>query len=138
MAKKAKTWAEKMTRPHAPQVRVLDRTFAQHPAGTRMLISTPQEIASFIQDIPPGKTVAVAEMRDALAHSHRALFTCPLTTGIFLRVAAEEACERLAQGAATDEVTPFWRIVGPKDPLGKKLSCGAEALTRLRRLEGIS
>ena len=137
MAKKAKTWAEKMAKPPAPEVLVLEKEYARYPAGTRMLISTPREIAAFVKDIPEGKALAVAEMRDALAYNHRAQFTCPLTTGIFLRIAAETALEQLAAGAAKDSVTPFWRVVAPKDALAKKLSCGAEELAHLRRLEGI-
>lgn len=137
MAKKAKTWAEKMAKPPAPEVLVLAKEYARQPAGTRMLISTPREIAAFIKDIPEGMTVSVAEMRDALAYNHQAQFTCPLTTGIFLRIAAEEAWERMAGGADKDDVTPFWRIVSPKDALAKKLSCGIDGLAHLRQLEGI-
>lgn len=137
MAKKAKTWADRMGKPPAPEVLVLEKEYARQPAGTRMLISTPREIAAFVKDIPEGMTVSVAEMRDALAYNHQAQFTCPLTTGIFLRIAAEAALEQMAAGAAKEDVTPFWRMVSPKDPLAKKLSCGVEELAHLRKLEGI-
>ncbi len=137
MAKKAKSWAEKMDKPPKPEVLVLDKDYARHPAGTRMLISTPREIAAFVKDIPEGATLAAAEMRDALAYNHQAQFTCPLTTGIFLRVVAETALEQMAAGVDRDEVAPFWRIVAPKDPLAKKLSCGVEQLAHWREMEGI-
>jgi hypothetical protein len=137
MAKTAKSWAEKMAKPPAPAVVALEKEYARHPAGTRMLISTPREIAAFVKDIPEGMTVSVAEMRDALAYHHQAQFACPLTTGIFLRIAAEDAWARLSAGAKKDSVMPFWRIVSPKDALAKKLSCGVEELAHLRRLEGI-
>jgi hypothetical protein len=46
MVKKTKTWAEKMAKPPEPDVLVLEKEYARHPAGTRMLISTPKEIAA--------------------------------------------------------------------------------------------
>jgi hypothetical protein len=53
-----------------------------------------------VKDIPEGMCVSAAEMRDALAYSDQARFTCPLSNGNpFLKIAAEEALERLAASA---------------------------------------
>jgi hypothetical protein len=55
MARTAKTWSDKMAKPPAPEVLVLEKAYtARHPAGTRMLISTPREIAAFGEGYPGG------------------------------------------------------------------------------------
>ena len=56
-----------------------------------------------------------------------------ITTGIFLRMAAEYALQEMSQGK--DEVMPFWRVVDPKSPLAKKLPCGPEFIVSQRAAE---
>jgi hypothetical protein len=91
-----------------------------------------------MQSIPAGESRTVPQMRDDLAAAHRANFTCPLTSGIFLRIAAELAWEQHQSGRPLDQITPFWRVIDPKAPIAKKLACGFPFLTRQRKLEGLS
>ena len=63
--------------------------------------------------------------------------TCPVTTGIFLRIVSEASYMELKQGKVIDEVTPFWRIVNPKSKLANKLECGIEFIEKQRENEGI-
>jgi len=77
----------------------------------------------------------MAEFRDRLAKGAGADFTCPLSSGIFLRIVAEDALESMHEGAAIDEITPFWRAIEPESALAGKLSCGADFITRQRRRE---
>jgi alkylated DNA nucleotide flippase Atl1 len=76
---------------------------ANYPPG-RMLISSPQEIAEVVAGIPRGQVMSMSTLRRTLAERHDADYTCPLTTGIFLRVAAEASDEE--NGAL-----PYWRVV---------------------------
>jgi hypothetical protein len=61
---------------------------------------------------------------------------CPVTTAIFLRVAAEVALADMAKSVDQGKVVPFWRVITVKDKVAAKLSCGAEGVEHLARLEG--
>ncbi len=131
-----KTWAEKMRTPE-PHTTVLDRSWAGLPPGATMLISSPREIEALVSRIPVGRTRSVPELREALARRHRADTTCPLTTGIFLRIVSEHAWDALEAGAAIDAIAPFWRVVEPGSPLAGKLRAGSGWIARQREAEGI-
>ena len=137
MPKQKPTWSEKLASCKAPEVKVLNITFGGIPEGSRMLIASPKVIDAYVRAVPEGKAVNPTVLRRDLAHGHDADATCPVTTGIFLRIVAEAALEQLAAGKSEDEVTPFWRIVEPKSPLAKKLSCGPEFIQKLREEEGL-
>ncbi|MBS1707943.1 MAG: hypothetical protein JSS65_04390 [Armatimonadetes bacterium] len=133
MAKK--TWRQKYDNGHDPEVVVLDKPGMGLVPGQKLLISSPSEIDGLLRSVPIGQTTSVAELRNSLATRHGADGTCPLTTGIFLRIIAEVALEELAAGKGVDEVAPFWRVVDPKSPLAKKLSCGPEWIRTQRDAE---
>lgn len=133
MAKK--TWRQKYDNGQDPEVVVLDKPGMGLVPGQKLLISSPAEIDGVLQGILPGQAMSVAELRNSLAARHGADGTCPLTTGIFLRIIAEVALEELAAGKGIDEVAPFWRVVDPKSPLAKKLSCGPEWIKAQREAE---
>jgi hypothetical protein len=132
-----KTWIEKYNVKKVPEVKVLHKTFASYEANTKMLISTPQNIASYISQIAKGTTVTVQTMRNDLALEHNAVFTCPLTTGIFLRTVAEAAYEEFCAGKALKNIIPFWRVIEPNSQLAKKLSFGQDFLIDQRTKENI-
>jgi hypothetical protein len=67
-------------------------------AGSTMYISNPKTIDAYIRNIPKGKYTDLKTMRNDLAIEHHAEVTCPVTTGIFLRIVAEAANEQLKQG----------------------------------------
>jgi len=132
-----KTYTEMLHKPRQVEVSITDKAMMGIPAGAKMLISTPLEIRDFIAAIPSGKSVPVAEMRDSLAKKYQADVACPLTTGIFLRIVADAALEDLAKGAKPEEITPFWRVITPKDKVAVKLACGPEWIEARRKMEGI-
>lgn len=70
-----------------------------------------------------------------MATRHAADATCPASTGIFLRIVAERACEQMADGRGPSEVTPFWRVIEPGSALAAKLSCGTEFVATQREIE---
>lgn len=131
----AKSWREKMKAHPEPEVCPLDKPFAGHPVGARLLVATPGMVKEWIDAIPLGRLRTVAELRDELAARAGADATCPLSTGIYLRIIGEVALEDLAEGLPVEEVTPFWRVVDPKSPLAKKLSCGPEFIEHRRAAE---
>lgn len=128
----AKSWQEKFFTRKQIEVKLLEKDFADLKKGTRMLISTPSEIADYIQSIPKHETRNVLQMRKELAIKHGADGTCPLTTGIFLRIVAEVSLGQISQGVSANQVVPFWRVVDPGSALAKKLSCGAQGVAQLR------
>ena len=135
MASKKKSWTEKMGHPAMPEVKRIDVAFAGAVAGSKMLIPTPRLIDAYLRRIPVGITVAPEVMRRDLAAEQSADFSCPLTSGIFLRIAAEAALEEMANGRSAEEVAPFWRVVDPKSPLAGKLSCGRSFVDAQRKSE---
>jgi hypothetical protein len=135
MAAKRKSWQQRFETSKPPIVKVLDFDFAGLKSGTAMLISSPQEVASYIAAIPSGETRSIEEMRKALAAQHQADGTCPVTTAIFLRIVSEAASEQLLAGTPIAAITPFWRVVEPGSRLAKKLECGDEFLRTQRAHE---
>jgi hypothetical protein len=77
-------------------------------------------------------------MRKDLAIENRADYTCPVTTGIFLRIVAEANFEKFIQANSLKGITPFWRVVEPNSTLSKKLSFGQDFIIYQRKAEKIN
>jgi hypothetical protein len=135
MAKK--TWAEKMNDGREPVVEVVDKAFAGIEKGSKMLIPTTKVVDAYIRNIPKGSATTLQQMREDLAIEYNADATCPLTSGIFLRIAAENAYDEYQNGKPLNKITPFWRIVNSKSPTVKKLACGVEFVVEMREKEGL-
>jgi len=129
------SWAEKVQKDATPVVKPLDRRFAGHDVGELMLISSAKDVNTRIRRKKSGTAITIPEFRERLAKSANAYFTCPLSTGIFLRVVAEAALEALSAGDTIEEVTPFWRVIEPTSTLAQKLSCGPNFISQRRRIE---
>lgn len=127
-----KSWREKLHPKFETRVEVLEKAGMGMPAGARMLIVHPTVVKAYVDAIPPGERRTVPEMRAELATEYGADVTCPLTSGIFLRIVSELALEELREGKPPSEVSPFWRIVDLKSPLAKKL--GEDGMARLGAL----
>ncbi|MGB0259774.1 MAG: hypothetical protein ACPF99_00030 [Flavobacteriaceae bacterium] len=135
MAKKS--WEEKFNKKSDFEIKTIDRSFWGYHAGSKILIPTPLLIQEYINQIESGNQVAVERMRNDLAIEIGADFTCPMTTGIFLRVVAEVNYERLTRNNDS-EISPFWRVVDPKSKLADKLSFGKEIIIEKRAAEQAS
>jgi len=90
-----------------------------------MLIPTPRQIESAVREIPAGAVSSPKLIRQTLAKRFGADTTCPLCTGIFLRISAE-AAEEMRQ-AGSSEITPYWRVVDQKGRHNAKFPGGTEA-----------
>jgi hypothetical protein len=135
MPRKTKTWTDKMTA-KPPHVVKTDKYFAGVPAGSRLLISSPMEVAAFLRShVPAGTTKEVQQVRRELAATHKADATCPVSMAFFLKIVAEEAWDRLEGGASIVEVAPFWRVIDPGSALAGKLRAGPDWIAKQREAE---
>ena len=100
----------------------------------RMLIATPALVDALMRKPSPGQIITVNQIRERLAEDFGADSTCPLTTGIFVRIAAEaaEECRHLGR----EDTTPYWRTLKSDGSLNEKLPGGVEAQARRLREEG--
>ena len=133
-----KTWQQKLDIDQQPQVKKSDKDFAGIRNGQLMLIPTPRMVDAYIRQIPRGKQVDIQTMRRDLAAENHAEVTCPLTTGIFIRIAAEAAWEQYQKGTPLRQLTPFWRVINEKSTTAKKLSFGTEFLKKMREGERLT
>jgi hypothetical protein len=133
-----KTWLDKLNETKEPKIKRIDIDFADIPAGSNMLIATPKIIDKYIQEIGVGKRIDTKTLRKDLALAHNADYTCPVTTGIFLRIVAEANYEKLQQGKHVKEITPFWRAIEPNSVLAKKLTFGQDFLLQQIEKERIN
>ena len=131
-----KTWIEKRDCNKSFNIKTIDKKFADIPKGSKMFIATPQIIDDYVNRIPFGKSTDLATMRNDLAIEYQVDKTCPVTTGIFLRIVSEASFEELNAGKDIEKVTPFWRIVNPKSILAEKLACGIYFIQKQRENEG--
>ena len=132
-----KTWLDKLSEKKEPKIKRIDFDFADIPANSNMFIATPHIIDNYIQQIPKGKTVSVQTMRKDLAIENGADYTCPVTTGIFLRIVAEANFEKYKQAHSLQGITPFWRVVEPNSSLSEKLTFEQDFIANQRQKERI-
>jgi hypothetical protein len=76
----------------------------------------------------------VNQLRNRLAGEHHADVTCPLTTGIFIRIASEAAEEDRRAGKS--RVTPYGRVLREGGRLNEKFPGGIAAQAAKLKLEG--
>ncbi len=132
-----KSWQEKLHIDWEPKKEVTTKRFADIPPGASMLIATPLIVDQYIRQIPRGHFADIRQIRKDLAAEYHAQYTCPVTTGIFVRIVAEAAFEEYENGKALAQITPFWRALSAKSPSAKKLSFGMNFLLEQQRKEGI-
>ena len=136
MAKGPKSWREKLENPGEglPKVVTGPPKWEKRFGGRRVLVATPLLVSGVIQKVGPGKLITVGQIREHLARDFQADATCPLTTGIFVRIVSEVAEEDLRAGK--EKVTPYWRVVRSDGSLNEKFPGGARAQAARLREEG--
>src|SRR5262249_27235922 len=122
-------------KPH--QVKPAPMDIAGMKAGQIMLVPSPRIIDDYIRSIPKGTSLDVPTLRRRLARKFHAEVTCPITTGILLRIVAEAAYGGYQAGAKLAEITPFWRVLDAETPTTSKLTCGAAFVIDQRKREGL-
>ena len=83
-----KSWIEKRDCEKSFQIKITKKTFADIPEGSKMLIVSPPIIDDYIKNISFSRQSDLKTMRKDLALTYNAHKTCPVTTGIFLRIVA--------------------------------------------------
>jgi len=129
------TWREKLEKPQEPRVVKVPPKMSRFGQGM-MLIPTPKLVDNLIRGIPKGKLVTVSELRRRLAADFAVDMTCPLTTGIFVRIAAEAAEEDRMNGRK--RITGYWRVVKEDGTLNPKFPGGVNQQSRYLRREGLA
>jgi hypothetical protein len=132
--KTRKSWREKLENPNLPKVeRIPPSMRKQHGTGT-LLVPSPRDVDAMIRTVRKGGLITVARLRQDLAKKFGADVTCPLTTGIFVRIAAEAAEEDAREGKK--RITPYWRVIKDDGSLNPKFPGGVEAQAERLRGEG--
>jgi len=100
----------------------------------KMLIPRPLDVDALIRKVEKGKLVTDKQIRERLAKDFNVNSTCPMTTGIFIRIAAETAEEDLGKGLK--QITPYWRVIKSDGSLNEKFPGGIDAQATHLREEG--
>ena len=132
--KTRKSWREKMDNPNLPKLVRIPPAMQKRFGKGMMLVPSPREVEAFMQSVPEGSVSTVSQIREFLAGKHAANVTCPLTTGIFVRIAAEAAEEDSRAGK--EKITPYWRVVKDDGSLNPKLPGGTLRQAKRLRAEG--
>lgn len=119
-------------------IRVNEKRFADLDAGTSILIPCPADIAGEIEALGSNEIINLTELRHRLAGRHGAEGSCPVMTGMNLRIVAELSLEALDAGAPEHAVVPIWNVVDPKSALAKKLPGGPARIIALRSQPAIT
>jgi hypothetical protein len=135
MAAKRKTAREKLEAEHASH-----GTLSPIPPIWRsmgegmMLIPRPLDVEAAMRTPRKGRLITLGQIRPALARKAGAKACCPLTTGIFARLAAEAAEEDAAAGRK--RITPWWRTIRDDGKLNDRFPGGGKAQAARLRREG--
>ena len=133
----AKSWIEKRDIDKEFKVKIIPKKFTDIPAGTKMFIPTPKIVDKLVKTIPFGSFLYSTQIRKKLANNYNAEMTCPVVTGISMRILSEAAFEEFEIHKNIEQITPFWRIVEPNSKLAGKLACGIDFIAEKQMQENI-
>ncbi len=129
---------ERLQAEKQPKIVMLDKDFAGVRKGQMLFVATPQIVADYIRAIPFGETRSIDFMRRDLARRRKCDASCPVSTAIFIRLAAEAALRDLAEGISTAEVIPFWRVLSSNDKISRRLDVNGAWIDEQRSAEAVS
>ncbi len=129
------TACQNFQKKRAPKKVMLSSDFAGVKSGMMLFVGTPQIVADYVANIPAGEVCEVIKLRHELARRNGCDAMCPVSTAIFLRIAAEYAIEEMAAGKNPQEVVPFWRVISSKDKITKRLKLDPAWIDNQRALE---
>ncbi|MCZ8376412.1 MAG: MGMT family protein [Beijerinckiaceae bacterium] len=104
------------------------------PPGASMIVSTPAEVDSILRQVPAGRVTTLDDIRQCLARRHGTTIACPVSTAIFIGIAARAALEMRELG--TEAVTPFWRALRSDGSLNPKYPGGIRLQAAFLEAEG--
>ncbi len=133
-SKSRKSWQEKLadSKDLPKVVEITDKMSKRWGTGT-CVIPAPKEVNEIMGKVPEGKLITINQIRATLAQKHGATIACPITTGIFARIAAGAAEEATAEGRKN--TTPYWRTLRAGGVINEKYPGGVKAQKRLLEKE---
>lgn len=105
--------------------------------GGSMVVSTPAEVNALIRTLRAGELVTLDDVRQALARRHGTAVACPVSTAIFVNMAARASEENRAMAMPDEALTPYWRVIKNGGFLNPKYPGGAEGQAALLAAEGV-
>jgi len=130
-----KSWREKLEDSKGlPRVEKIAGKMSKRWGTGTVVIPAPKEVDEIMKRVPEGKLILINQIREALAKKHGATIGCPITTGIFARIAAGAAEEEAAEGEK--DITPYWRTLKSGGVINEKYPGGVEAQRRRLEKEG--
>jgi len=135
MAKLRKSWQEKLvdSKDLPKVVEITGKMSTRWGTGT-ICIPAPIEVDEIMKQVPKDKLITVNQIRQVVAKRHSATIGCPITTGIFIGIAARAAEEAAEEGGKN--ITPYWRTLKSKGELNEKYPGGVDAQAAHLRAEG--
>lgn len=123
--KPRKSWQEKLEDSKGlPKVEEITGKMSKRWGTGTVAIPAPKEVDEIMRGVPRGKLITVNQIRSVVAGKHGATIGCPITTGIFVWIAAHAAEEALAEGKKN--VTPYWRTLKSEGELNEKYPGGVD------------
>ena len=104
-------------------------------SGT-IVIPAPREVDELMRRVPSGRITTINDIRSCLAKRHKATIACPITTGIFVSIAAQAAEENATEGKK--RATPYWRTLKSRGELNEKYPGGIERQRQRLESEGFT
>lgn len=131
-----KTWREKLENPPKGLPKVVNGPpkWKKKFGGRKVLVPTPLLVEDLIRKTRKGNILTQTQIREKLAKDFKAEATCPITTGIFIRIIAEAAEEDLRAGRK--RITPYWRVIKGDGSLIDKFPGGTKAQAARLKEEG--
>jgi len=105
--------------------------------GGAMVVSSPAEVDALVRTLRPGEVATLDDLRAALARRHGVAVACPVSTAIFLNMAARAAEERRAASEPEERLTPWWRVLRKGGFLNPKYPGGTARQAELLAAEGV-
>lgn len=133
MAKKS--WSEKLRdNKGLPKVVKIPGKLSKRWGRGTIVIPAPMEVNEIMKKVAKGKLITINEIRQIVAKSHKATIGCPITCGIFARIAAGAAEEESKKGKK--DITPYWRTLKSDGSLNEKYPGGVKGQKKLLEKEG--
>lgn len=135
MVYKKKSWKDKLNNnKDLPRVVPIEGRLSKKWGTGTCVIPSPNEVNKLMKKIPKGKLVTINQIRETLAKKHKATIGCPITTGIFARIAAGAAEEDAKEGKK--KITPYWRTLKQGGVINEKYPGGVKTQKELLQKEG--
>jgi alkylated DNA nucleotide flippase Atl1 len=131
-----KTWREKLSNGNGlPKIQKIHKNLVNKWGKGTVVIPAPKEVDEIMKKVPGGKVITINQIRETLARKHGTTICCPLTTGMFVWIAAHAAEEAVAEGL--NHTTPYWRTLKAEGLLNEKYPGGIESQKKLLEMEGL-